>query len=655
MARGPTPPSAEDFGREPAIRDVGLSPDGKHIVALVSPDGAKAYISIWNTADMSQAPTVLGCGERSQCVGVGFIKNAYLFVQVRQEYNAGKDRGHLFRFFTTDLQGKVWRNADGTTDQNAGPRASVVDNLPDEPNVVMIYIAGRKVPGEDFVPDRNYYKLNLITGRTWKVFTGSDKFFGVQTDLKGEIRARQSFDYENGNAYIAQWIRDPKTNQWVEHFRWFAKDRIPQEVVGFTEDPNIVYVRTSIGQDHTAIYEYDVTARKLLEPVFQIKSFDAENVIQSTAAGGHGRLLGFTYSADTTRSFWLDPKLAELTRGVRQALGIKMTPVDWTDIASGEKVKFSTPDGADARLIDWSDDLKYAVVIKVGARQPAEYYLLTDSGKLSLLGKTRPTFDTSTLGDMRLVQYAARDGLMIPALLTTPRKEIYGSGPFPTLIVPHGGPWARDNLGWDPTGWVQYFASRGYAVLQPQYRGSEGFGQKLWRAGDREWGQKMQDDNDDGAKWLISAGIADPGRIAMHGYSYGGYAAMAAGVRPNGLYQCAIAGAGPASMTYMQTRTSWDDYEEEYQGVTVAGLSPIDHADEVSIPMFIYHGDRDTNVPVEQSRRFVAALKAAGKPVKYMEVKDMGHSINTWGVGNLAQVLTAVDDFLRTDCGPGGL
>jgi dipeptidyl aminopeptidase/acylaminoacyl peptidase len=639
-------PTADDFGREAAIRNVSLSPDGKHIAALMSPDGVTAYVAVWATDAVDKPPVTVGCGDRNRCMGVSFIKNDRLSINIRQQINSGSIKGHLFRSFITRLDGSNQVAVDGSKDPNNFESVRIVDSLPLDPRRILITVTSGANAG-------SYYKVDVYSGSRQKVFQGSDKFFEERRDLNGDFRARQSLGYENGDAYIAQWIREG--DSWVEHFRWYAKNREPTEVVGFTADPNILYVRTNNGGDNTGIYEYDIKARKILEQVFAFKSFDALGVVQSRSANNYGDLLGFFYGADTTHVYWTDEKLAALTKGVRKALGVRTVPVQWTDIATGEKIRYATADGFDVELSDWSDDFKYAIVTKVGPRQPVEYYLLTDSGQLSKLGASRPWFDTTAMGDARLVQYAARDGLMIPGILTTPRKDIYGPGPYPTLIVPHGGPWARDDLDWDPSGWNQYFAARGYAVLQPQYRGSDGWGQKLWRAGDREWGQKMQDDKDDGAKWLIAQGIANPDRIAMHGYSYGGYAAMAASVRPNGLYQCALAGAGPSSMNYMQTRTSFNSFQEEYQGQTIDGLSPLDNASKVSIPVFIYHGERDTNVPISQSEKFVAALKANGKFHKYLELKGMGHSYNTWEAGQTAEVLNAVEAFLKTDCGPGGL
>jgi dipeptidyl aminopeptidase/acylaminoacyl peptidase len=208
---------------------------------------------------------------------------------------------------------------------------------------------------------------------------------------------------------------------------------------------------------------------------------------------------------------------------------------------------------------------------------------------------------------------------------------------------------------WDLTGWIQYFASRGYAVLQPQFRGSEGWGQKLWRAGDGEWGQKMQDDKDDGVKWLIDQKIADPKRAAMFGYSYGGYAALAASIRPNGLYQCVISGAGAGDLGEISRATFDNRFQREFQHPTIAGLDALAHAKEAQIPVLLYHGDRDQTVDIEQSRKFAAALRGAGKPVKLVEIKDMGHQYIYMTPPMMQEQLDIVDAFLKTDCKPGGL
>jgi dipeptidyl aminopeptidase/acylaminoacyl peptidase len=192
-------------------------------------------------------------------------------------------------------------------------------------------------------------------------------------------------------------------------------------------------------------------------------------------------------------------------------------------------------------------------------------------------------------------------------------------------------------------------------VLQPQFRGSLGWGQKLWRAGDAEWGQKMQDDLDDGAKWLVAQRLAAPERVAVHGYSYGGYAAYAAAVRPNGLYQCSIAGAGVAEPSNFNRDTYENRILREFQSPSIKGLSAMKEVSKIEIPLFIYHGDRDQIVPIKETIAMTGKLRGAGRTFKYLELPDMGHTINTWSPDNAKTVLETIEGWLKNDCGPGGL
>jgi acetyl esterase/lipase len=652
------PPAARDLARAAAISDVELSPDGQHILALTSPDGDAQTISIWRTDQPGAKPYVLGA-THMRFLAVGFLKSDRLIVAAVQPLTTGSTRGHIVKQYVTDLEGKSWdpllpetragefedvAYADRLTD------ATLIDRLPLDPQNVIV-IDNRT----DTLGDVD--KVNIYTHVAQRLERGSERFFGYRADLKGEVRTKQEVNFSGDNVYIAQWIRNPKSGAWEEHFRSYAKDRSITEVVAFTPDPNIVYVAaTPNGADKTAIYEYDIAQRKLLDPVFAHKLFEASpSIMQSRAPADYGRVLGFRYLADGETDYWVDDHLDAIAKGVEKAMGVTAGSIDWIDPATGMKARAPVSSDARARIVGWSDDFKYALVEKSGPRLPPEYYLLTEGTKLALLGKSRPWIDPASLGETRLVQYAARDGLMIPAFLTLPPKGQFGAGPYPTLIEPHGGPWARDELDWDISGWVQYFASRGYAVLQPQFRGSEGWGQKLWRAGDGEWGGKMQDDKDDGVKWLVDQHIADPARVAIFGYSYGGYAALAASIRPNGLYQCAISGAGAGDLAAISEATFDNRFQREFQHPTIKGLDALAHAKEAKIPVLLYHGDRDQTVDIEQSRKFAAALKSAGKPVKLVEIKDMGHQYVFMTPAMLEEQLNLVDGFLKSDCKPGGL
>jgi dipeptidyl aminopeptidase/acylaminoacyl peptidase len=648
-------PSARDFTRVAAVQDVSVSRDGRHIVALTSADGDKVNISVWRTDDFSKPPIVIA-STRIRFLNVSFIKNDRLIVTAIQTITVGATRGHLIKQFITDLEGKDFRpllpdtgiKSEDEAFVNRFADATVIDPLPQDPRYVLAQ--DNRLNGNG-----DLYRVDVYTGAAERREHGSEKFDGYLADLKGDIRAKQELGFDGGKVYIAQWIRNPDSGAWEEHFRSYARDRTLSEVVAFTTDPNVVYVRAVRGGDKAAIYEYDIRKKTFGEPVFAHALFEAgPAVYQSTAKADYGRVLGFTYEADSTRAYWVDERLAALAKSLDGALGVARSPIAWTDPGTGKTARIAVGGDADAAIVSWSDDFASVIVSKSGPRQPDEYYLLS-GGKLSLLGKSRPWIDTATLGETRLVEYPARDGLMIPAFLTTPPAAKFGPGPYPTLIEPHGGPWARDEMEWDVGGWTQYFASRGYAVLQPQFRGSEGWGQKLWRAGDGEWGQKMQDDKDDGVKWLVAQKIADPARVAMFGYSYGGYAALAAAIRPNGLYQCAISGAGAGDLASIAHATFDNRFQREFQHPTIGGLDALEHARESKIPVFLYHGDRDQTVDIAQSRKFAAALKAAGKPYRLLEIPDMGHQYITMTPAMMQTQLTEIEAFLKIGCKSGGL
>ena len=288
-----------------------------------------------------------------------------------------------------------------------------------------------------------------------------------------------------------------------------------------------------------------------------------------------------------------------------------------------------------------------------GPDTPQSIYMLRD-GKLSLLAKAHPTIDATSLGQTNLVYYKARDGLDIPAFLTTPNADLCGPGPWRTVIHPHGGPWGRDAMRWDWSGWVPLMSSRCIAVLRPQYRGSEGWGRKLWMAGDAEWGQKMQDDKDDAARWLIDKGIAQPAHLGIFGFSYGGYAAMAASVRAGGPFKCAISGAGVSDIHKIWRDFYLNPFFREGQRPTVRGLNPIEHADKLVMPILVYYGDRDQTVPVEHAEAFIAKARGAKQPIEFREFKDYAHG-PAWTRQTFGDQLRLIDDYWAKGCGGGGL
>ena len=413
--------------------------------------------------------------------------------------------------------------------------------------------------------------------------------------------------------------------------------------------------------DKAVIYEYDIASRTMKEVLFQHRVFDAARVLVNRNKNSgdirFGEILGITYDGPRGGSGndvqWTSAKSRALDTAIRAALRIQSEPIKLTDTATGQSVSTEYDSETTYNLIDYTADLNTVVLSTSGASHPPETYLLRN-GTLTLLSKSFPDIDPASLGTTSLIYYKSRDGLDIPAFLTKPNEELCGSAPWPAVVHPHGGPWSRDTMTFDGSMWVPLMASRCIAVLRPQFRGSKGWGRKLWMTGDAEWGQKMQDDKDDGAKWLVSQNIANPDRIAMFGYSYGGYSAFAASVRPAGIYKCAIAGAGVSDIKRIWSRFYTNPFFRQAQAPTVDGLNPLDKAGEIQIPIMVYHGERDQTVPIEQSDWFVAKAKQSGKPVVYHKLADYAHG-PAWTRKIMADQLGYIEDYLLNDCGGSGL
>ena len=251
------------------------------------------------------------------------------------------------------------------------------------------------------------------------------------------------------------------------------------------------------------------------------------------------------------------------------------------------------------------------------------------------------------MAEKQAVNYEARDGLAIEGYLTLPRDA--GEGPLPAIIFPHGGPISYDGSGFDY--WTQYFASRGYAVLQMNLRGSAGDGYDFMASGLKSWGLEMQNDVEDGTRWLIEEGIADPDRICVVGASYGGYAALMEASRNPDLYQCAVSFAGVTDVAELVTsHKRYGNYDavREQAGSGFSELrerSPLHNAETIDIPVLLVHGTRDRNVRVRHSQKMAKELEKEGKDVAYLELEDGDHYLSMQE--NRIAFFRAMDAFLQ--------
>jgi dipeptidyl aminopeptidase/acylaminoacyl peptidase len=380
------------------------------------------------------------------------------------------------------------------------------------------------------------------------------------------------------------------------------------------------WIMTNERTGRFAIYKYDFKAERVGEPLFEHPTNDVDDVTYDAVTG---EISAIDYHDDRPRTAWLDPELKALQTKVDKALP-----------------------GAVNRLVGWSQDHNRVLTWSGGGADPGQYFVLDrKAARMHALFAPYARVTPGGLSPVTAVNYSARDGLNLPAYLTLPQGREAKN--LPLIVLPHGGPFARDEWSYDPL--VQFLANRGYAVLQPQFRGSTGYGKDFVSRGYGEYGRKMQDDLDDGVDWLARSGKVDPKRVCIVGMSYGGYAAMWGAVRNPERYRCAASWAGVSDLrsqlSHDRKSFSATRYFKEWRTkvagegkVDLAAVSPLAFAHQLKVPLFIAHGEEDETVPVTQSRKMVEALTSARANVTSAFYKDSGHDFGT---------AADVEDFLR--------
>lgn len=304
-------------------------------------------------------------------------------------------------------------------------------------------------------------------------------------------------------------------------------------------------------------------------------------------------------------------------------------------------------------LASWSDDRRI-VALHIDSPTAGAAYSFADlnTKKGDWIGDVYAGLKEGDISPVRAISYKAADGSEISGYLTVP----YGADAknLPLVVLPHGGPASRDTPGFD--WWSQAMASRGYAVLQANFRGSDGFGRAFMEAGYGEWGKKMQTDLSDGVRYLAAQGVIDPARVCIVGASYGGYAALAGATIDRGVYRCAVSVNGVADLKRMLITESDDSrsalrYWSEFMGVEgardrdLSAISPAAHAGKIEIPVMLIHGKDDTVVPWEQSKAMADAMRNAGKPVEFVTLKGEDHWLSA--SDTRLQMLTSLVAFVE--------
>lgn len=470
----------------------------------------------------------------------------------------------------------------------------------------------------------NLYKVNLDKKRNPRIYRrGTSDTIDFFLGKNGEVLARERYNNTNDLHSIEALIDD----EWKVIFKEKTSYRT-KSFDGLTPDrKSLVMISQDGKHGRWSYYTMSLVDGNISGPIFSHEEKDIEHVLTDIQRVVHG----VQYSGFTATYEFFDEKLNARMRGLKKALPHNTF-----------------------RINDYTPDWKSMVFYMEGEQSSGDY-VLYQKGALSMLATARPDIPPQSVHPISEYSFKSRDGLTIPTLITTPIGLTAKN--LPAIMLPHGGPESYDKLGFD---WLtQYFASQGYLVIQPQFRGSKGFGSEHLLKGRGEWGRKMQDDLTDAVKDLAEKGMIDINRVCIVGASYGGYAALAGATFTPDLYKCVVSINGVSNVEEM-LRTEKRDYGSDHwvvsywQDVISKGdvkedhleqISPINYVNNVNVPILLIHGVQDQTVPLRQSEDMYDELEDANKNVTFIELEKGDHQLSQ--AKNRLKALKAIDKFIK--------
>ena len=613
----------ETFAQLPQYGQVQLSPDGSKVAALVKidmEDMLGTAIQVGNLETGKSEFFAYAPVEKYRVNWIRWANNSQVLMSARfpaKRQGTPTTETRLLR--VSVLNGEIASvfSRQFLRKQTYFPQFQdeVVDVLPDDEEHILIAGSFRSISYSDI------YKVSLQTGRVKRVLVGKEYFDSWLTDRNHEVRI--SVYRKDTEFRIMHRPAGGKKWNVLWEYEAFSEDAV--RPLGFDADPNILYIN-AYHEGRQAIFKVDLSDSGLRrELVFSNPYYDAgSSLIYSRKSR---KIVGTRFSTQGGFTFWDDEYLA-LQKGLNAVL----------------------PDTSNT-LFSLSDNERRYIVLASSDTEPGKYYVGDrDSGTMTMFANRYADLDSATLADKKYIEYEARDGLVIGGYLTVPA----GAGPYPTIIFPHGGPISFDDGGFDY--WTQYFASRGYAVLQMNFRGSAGQGYDFMKAGLKSWGLDMQNDVEDGTRWMLDEGLADPERICVVGASYGGYAALMEAARNPDLYRCAVSFAGVTDLAYLvsvsRRYTNYDVVKEQIGSNRrdLKARSPITLAEDIELPILLAHGTDDRRVRVRHSVAMYRALKKHDKVVDYLEFNDGDHFLSNQD--HRIEFFKAMDGFLANYLSP---
>ncbi len=479
-------------------------------------------------------------------------------------------------------------------------RAGILDDLDDISTTDILVELNKRNP-EIF----DVYRINVKTGETKMVAENPGRYTGWDTDHNGVIRLATESDGLTTTLYY----RDNEQSKFAKVISFDYKSSF--DPLFFDFDNKNLYASSNLGRDKSIIVLFDPKTGKELKTIFSRPDVDVS-------------MLGYS------------KKRKVITAAIYTTWKEEFKFFDKTSEARMKRIRKELPD-YEIFYSSHNKDETLFTVVATNDKTRGLYYLYDDvTHKLTFIANVAPWLDSTKLASTSPIEYKSRDGLTIHGYLTVPHG-MESAQNLPVIVNPHGGPWVRDSWSFDPE--VQFLASRGYAVFQPNYRGSTGYGKKFVVKSFKEWGRTMQDDLTDGVAWLIKKGYADPKRVGIYGGSYGGYATLAGLAFTPDLYACGVDYVGVSNLlTFMNTMPPYWKPEIEKMYAMVGNpktetdmlkrASPVFSADKIKAPLFVAQGAQDPRVNIAESNQIVESLRKRGVAVQYLVKDNEGHGFH---------------------------
>jgi dipeptidyl aminopeptidase/acylaminoacyl peptidase len=611
----------EIFFGDPEISGGQLSPDGKYM-SFIKPYRGTRNIWVKKTEAAFQTAKPLTADEKRPVTSYFWSRNSKYILYVQD-----KDGNENYQVFAVNPSDKA--------DDETGVPAS--RNLSNKENTrVYLYAVPKTMPDilylglNDRDPSwHDLYELKISTGELKLLRQNTDRITGWVFDRKDKLRLAERTNVDGSTDILRV---DPKG--FVKIYSVGPLESA--YCVNFHEDGQRVYMITNKG-DNTNLSQLillNITNQK--EELVETDPKKRVDIGSVSFSDLDNRIIATFYEDEKSRIYWRDKSFEDDYKTLKKSF-------------NGLEVSFNS---------STTDEKKWLISVYSDTDNGAVYSFDRTSKKTKFQYRPRPKLSNTDLSPMKAISYKSSDGLEIPAFLTLPKG--YAPKNLPLIVNPHGGPWARDYWGYDS--YAQFLANRGYAVLQMNFRGSTGYGKKFLDAGNRQWGDKMQDDITWGVKHLVSKGIADPNRVGIMGGSYGGYATLAGVTFTPDLYACAISIVGPSSLLTLLNSIPpyWEAGRKIFhlrmgdptnaQGeAQLKRQSPLFYVDSIRTPLMVVQGANDPRVKKAESDQIVYAMHKSNIPVQYICAPDEGHGFAR-PVNNMA-FLAAAEKFFAEHLG----